>query len=89
MQLPADLCCGLPTVPAKTGLPKLPPSDAFFNITFKVYSTFSQRRFMSALRQAHVQGYISKVPFSVQSPLTTHLEGPFNIASLLLPFLSL
>jgi Transposase DDE domain len=33
-----------------------------FAATFKVYSTVSQRRFMSDLRDAHSKGYISKVP---------------------------
>src|SRR5687768_18503202 len=33
-----------------------------FATTFKVYSTVSQRRFMSDLRDAHGKGYISKVP---------------------------
>ena len=56
MSLLADLCSGLTTTQPKTGRPKLPLSDAVFNITFKVYSTFSQRRFMSDLRAAHVRG---------------------------------
>jgi transposase len=58
----ADLCSGLVTPPAKTGRPRLPLSDAVFSIAFKVYSTVSQRRFMSDLREAHRRGYISKVP---------------------------
>ena len=62
MHLLADLCGGLPTIPAKTGRPGLAISDAVFNVTFKVYSTISQRRFMCDLRQAHMRGYITKVP---------------------------
>jgi transposase len=62
LALLADLCSGLSTEQPKTGRPRLPLSDAVFNITFKVYSTFSQRRFMSDLRTAHSRGYISKVP---------------------------
>jgi transposase len=58
----ADLCSGLVTSQPKTGRPRLPLSDAVFNIVFKVYSTVSQRRFMSDLRQAHGRGFISKVP---------------------------
>jgi len=33
-----------------------------FSATFKVYSTFSGRRFMSDLREAHKRGYIWKAP---------------------------
>src|ERR1700733_15193545 len=62
LSLLADLCSGLPVLPSKTGRPRLPLSDAIFNVTFKVYSTISQRRFMSDLREAHNRGYISKVP---------------------------
>jgi transposase len=58
----ADLCSGLVTTQPKTGRPPLPISDAVFNIVFKVYSTVSQRRFMSDLREAHGRGYIAKVP---------------------------
>jgi transposase len=62
LALLADLCSGISTQQPKTGRPRLPLSDAIFNVTFKVYSTFSQRRFMSDLRTAHSRGYISKVP---------------------------
>jgi len=62
MELLAELCSGIATTQPKTGRPRLPLSDAIFNVTFKVYSTFSQRRFMSDLRNAHTRGFISKVP---------------------------
>ncbi len=62
LALLADLCSALKTEQPKSGRPRLPLPDAVFNITFKVYSTFSQRRFMSDLRIAHERGYISKVP---------------------------
>ena len=52
----------------------MPLSDAVFNITFKVYSTFSQRRFMSDLRAAHTRGYISKVPHF--NSVSNYLENP-------------
>ncbi len=58
----ADLCSGLVTIPPKSGRPPLPLSDAVFSIAFKVYSTVSQRRFMSDLREAQRRGFISKVP---------------------------
>jgi transposase len=57
-----DLCAGLPAPAPKNGRPPLPLSDVVFNVTYKVYSTVSQRRFMSDLRAAHERGYISRVP---------------------------
>ena len=74
MSLLADLCSGLATTQPKTGRPRLPLSEAVFNITFKVYSTFSQRRFMSDLRTAHSRGYISKVPHF--NSVSNYLENP-------------
>lgn len=74
LALLSDLCSGLPVFPAKNGRPRLPLSDAVFNVTFKVYSTFSQRRFMSDLRQAHIRGYISKVPHF--NSISNYLENP-------------
>ena len=58
----ADLCSNLFTPPAKTGRPRLPLSDAIFATAFKVYSTVSQRRFMSDLRESQRRGFITKVP---------------------------
>ncbi len=57
-----DLCHAIPTPKPKTGRPPLPLCDAIFSTTFKVYSTVSQRRFMSDLREAHERGFVSKVP---------------------------
>jgi transposase len=74
LELLAGLCAGLPAFPAKNGRPRLPLSDAIFNVTFKVYSTISQRRFMSDLRQAHSRGYISKVPHF--NSISNYLENP-------------
>jgi transposase len=69
-----DLCSGLACAPAKNGRPRLPLSDAVFNVAFKVYSTVSQRRFMSDLREAHRRGYISKVPHF--NSISNYLENP-------------
>jgi transposase len=69
-----DLCSGLVDAPAKMGRPRLPLSDAVFNVVFKVYSTVSQRRFMSDLREAHRRGYISKVPHF--NSISNYLEKP-------------
>jgi transposase len=58
-----DLCKGIKDPPAnKTGRPRIPLADAIFAACFKVYSTFSGRRFMSDLRDAHAKGYIRKAP---------------------------
>lgn len=74
MELLAELCSELGTTQPKTGRPRLPLSDAVFNVTFKVYSTFSQRRFISDLRNAHARGFISKVPHF--NSISNYLENP-------------
>lgn len=53
---------GLETSEASNGRPRFPLEDALFCACFKVYATFSARRFMSDLRDAHGKGYISSVP---------------------------
>jgi transposase len=70
----ADLCSGLVTIAPKTGRRPLPLSDAVFSIAYKVYSTVSQRRFMSDLREAHSRGFISKVPHF--NSISNYLENP-------------
>jgi transposase len=57
-----DLCSGIPEPPPTNGRPRLPLNDALFAVCFKVYSTFSGRRFMSDLRDAHAKGFIRHVP---------------------------
>jgi transposase len=74
LALLADLCSGLASPPSPNGRPRLPLSDAVFNVAFKVYSTISQRRFMSDLREAHRRGYISKVPHF--NSVSNYLENP-------------
>jgi transposase len=55
-----DLCRGLvePPHPGKGRKPH-PIRDIIFATVFKVYSTFSSRRFSSDLRESHARGYIS------------------------------
>ena len=50
-----------------------------FAVAFKVYSTVSQRRFMSDLRDAHTKGYISKVPHfnSISNYLESEVLTPY------------
>lgn len=60
-ELLADLCRGIPE-PERTGTGRKPHrlSDALFSMVFKVYSTFSARRFSSDLREAHARGHLSR-----------------------------
>jgi transposase len=69
-----DLCRNLPVAPAKRGRQPLPLSDAVFIAAFKVYSTVSQRRFMSDLRESHERQFISKVPHF--NSISNALENP-------------
>ena len=75
-RLLADLCYGLPTPPrtAKGGRPPIPLPDAVFSVVYKVYSTFSGRRFISDLRAAHADGYISRLPHFTS--IFHYLENP-------------
>ena len=58
-----ELCRDIKTPPqVGRGQRRLPLSDMMFSSTFKVYSTFSGRRFMSDLREAHERKYIARVP---------------------------
>lgn len=62
LDLLRDLCGGI-TEEARPnkGRPRLPIQDAIFAACFKVYSTFSGRRFMSDLRDATAKGYLSRL----------------------------
>ncbi|HEY6348388.1 MAG TPA: transposase [Candidatus Angelobacter sp.] len=75
-----DLCKNLPTIAPKPGRPPLPLSDAVFICAFKIYSTMSQRRFMSDLRESHKRGYISRVPHF--NCVSNALENP-NLSTIL------
>jgi hypothetical protein len=57
-----DLCSGIPEPPPAIGRPRIPLSDAIFAACFKVYSTFSGRRFMSDLRDAQSKEHLRVVP---------------------------
>jgi transposase len=55
-----DLTRGLPDLPrAKTGRKPTPMADMIFAATFKVFSTFSARRFGCDLKDAYEKGYLS------------------------------
>ncbi len=63
----------------KIGRPRLPFDEMIFAVTFKVFSTMSQRRFVSDLRDAHAKGYISKVPHfnSISNYLESETLTPY------------
>jgi hypothetical protein len=56
-----DLCRGIPE-PERAGRGRKPHTarDSVFSMVFKVYSTFSSRRFSTDLREAHQRGHLSK-----------------------------
>jgi hypothetical protein len=56
------------------GRPALPIADALYGAIFKVYSTFSARRFMSDLRVAQDRGHVFQA-VSYNS-LLRYLENP-------------
>lgn len=62
-ELLADLCGTIeePT-PKKTGRPSIPLRDSVFAAVFKVYSTFSGRRFTTDLLTARDAGHIGHAP---------------------------
>lgn len=59
----ADLCATIPE-PSKTGKGRkpIPLRDGLFSAIYKVYSTFSARRFMCDLEEAHRRGHVGCVP---------------------------
>lgn len=61
-ELLRDLVSTVPEPEQKRGRPRLPVTDMLFSAAFKVYSTVSARRFMTDLRGAAGDGYISRVP---------------------------
>src|SRR6266498_2959885 len=74
-----ELCKGVGEPSQKIGRPRLPFEEMIFAVTFKVYSTVSQRRFMSDLRDAHAKGYLSKVPHfnSISNYLESETLTPY------------
>lgn len=69
-----DLCSSIPQPEQGKGRPRIPLSDAVFAATFKIYSTFSGRRFISDLEDAKLKGFIGKVPH--YNSIFNYLENP-------------
>lgn len=74
-----DLCSTVAELPvaedkSKRGRPRLPIREALFCAVFKIYSTFSARRFTSDLCDAQAKGFISRVPHF--NSVLNYLEMP-------------
>jgi transposase len=65
-----DLVSDVPEPAYTRGRRPIPMADRLFSAAFKVYSTFSGRRFMTDLRNAHAAGLVSRVP---------HYNSIFNV----------
>ena len=75
----ADLCRGIvePARPhggVKGGRPSVPMADRVFASAFKVYSTFSGRRFTCDMKDAQSQGHVSQAPH--YNSIARYLESP-------------
>lgn len=62
LRLLHDVTKGIPEPEYTFGRPGNPVSDRVFGSVLKVFSTFSLRRFMGDMQEAHEKGYISKNP---------------------------
>ena len=69
-----ELCKGVEEPIQSFGRPRIPLADVIFASTFKVYSTFSGRRFSSDLRDAHGKGYLTRAPH--YTSISRYLENP-------------
>jgi predicted nucleic acid-binding Zn finger protein len=85
----AELCKGVGCPAQMNGRPRLPLEDMIFACVFKVYSTFSGRRFITDLGEAQKQNFISKVPnynsifnYFGMEMLTPHLKMLIEESSL-------
>jgi len=74
LSLLAELCKGIEEPIQSFGRPRLPLADMIFASTFKVYSTFSGRRFTSDLRDAHSKGFLTRAPH--YTSISRYLENP-------------
>jgi transposase len=75
-----ELCQGVEAPVQNCGRRRIPLSDVIFCAAFKVYTVTAGRRLMTDLRQAHADGYISRVP---------HYNSLFNYLEMsdLIPYL--
>ncbi len=61
-ELLSTLCKGVGEPSQSNGRPRKPLEDILFACAFKVYSTFSGRRFSTDLKEAHTKGFMSELP---------------------------
>ena len=85
----AELCKGVGEPSQHYGRPRKPLEDMLFTCVYKIYSTFSARRFTTDLREAQTKGFIQDVPhFNLISRyldneiLTPHLQMLIEESSL-------
>ena len=69
-----ELCKGIEEPIQSFGRPRIPLAEVIFAATFKVYSTFSGRRFSSDLRDAHSKGFLTRAPH--YTSISLYLENP-------------
>lgn len=75
LELLRDLCRGVPNYPQpKVGRRHAPLSDMVFASAFKVYSTFSTRRFACDLKDAFEKGYLTECMHPVH--ICAYFENP-------------
>ncbi len=68
----ADLCRGVNEPPSYGGRPRTPIADVLFACVFKVYCTFSSRRFACDLNDAVGKGYMTRAMHP--NKVNTHME---------------
>ena len=61
-ELLSTLCKGIGEPSQRHGRPRKSLEDVLFACAFKVYSTFSGRRFSTDLKEAHIKGFIEELP---------------------------
>jgi transposase/predicted nucleic acid-binding Zn finger protein len=69
-----DLCDGIAQPEQRFGRPRLPLADVVFGVAYKVYSTMSGRRFMTAIREAEAKELVDKFPSFASN--ARYLENP-------------
>jgi transposase len=62
LELLYELCAGINEPVQTMGRPRMPFSDMVLCAAYKIYSTFSGRRFTGDLQTARERGYIAQVP---------------------------
>jgi transposase len=84
-----DLCSGIDDPIQTMGRTRLPMADMLFATAYKIYASVSSRRFMSDLKEAHLRGYMSKLPcynsvnhYLEDEALTPYLQALITQSSL-------